>query len=385
MHTEKLFYEDPHLSDFDAQVLSCRRGDAGWSVVTDRTAFYPGGGGQVCDIGTLGTAQVTQVWEENGALVHLCDAPLSPGQTVRGQIDRARRFDLMQQHTGEHIVSGIVFRRYGFHNTGFHVGTDGMEVDFDGEIPQADIPLIEQQANEYVWENLPVECTFPSESELAQTPYRSKKPLSPPIRLVRIPGVDCCACCGIHTAATGEVGMIHIASCTRLRGGVRLVMRCGSRAVRYLRQVFEQGRLVSQAFSAQMSELGEAAQKMNELVSAQKQSIAQLHTQLFSLLARQFAGQGDILYFTSGLSGAQLRELACLIAAQCGGRAAVFSGENGAYLYCLSDPTNDLRALCAQMNRALNGRGGGKPACCQGNVTADEDRICDFFRDFPQR
>lgn len=385
MDTQKLYYNDPHLTEFSAQVQSCREADGGWAVVTDRTAFFPGGGGQVCDVGTLGGVHVTQAWEENGQIVHLCDAPLLPAQTVCGQIDRDRRFDLMQQHTGEHIVSGIVFRRYGFHNTGFHAGTDGMEVDFDGEIPQEEIAAIERQANEYVWANLPVQCDFPTEEVLAQTAYRSKKRLTPPIRLVTIPGVDCCACCGIHAAYTGEVGLIHIASCTRLRGGVRLVMRCGGRAMRYLRQIFEQNRQVSRAFSAQLLQTGEAAQKMNEALAAQKQCVAGLHMQLNDLLARQYEGQAEVLHFASGLSAAQVRELACAIASRSGGRVAVFSGAGEAYLYCLTCTAGDLRAQNAAMNDALHGRGGGKPTCLQGNVSATERQIREFFRESAAR
>jgi alanyl-tRNA synthetase len=285
----------------------------------------------------------------------------------------------MQQHTGEHIVSGIVFEKYGFHNSGFHMGNDGMEVDFDGVIPQEDIPWIEEKANEYVWKNLPVNCFIPSPQELATITYRTKRELPWPVRIVQIPGVDSCACCGIHTAFTGEVGLIKISSCSKLRGGVRLVMRCGKRAMAHIGTVYEQNRLVSQAFSAQMEKTGEAAQKMLEALAAEKNRAGQLQKQVFTAIAKDYAGQENVLYFAENLDGNQLRELADAIAGVITGYAALFSGSSERYNYCLASRDGDLRQLNKEMTLALSGRGGGKPNFQQGSLTCTKQQIEAFF------
>ena len=379
METRKLYYEDPHLAHFSATVLSCEKAEKGYRIILDQTAFYPEGGGQACDLGTLGNAQVLDVQEQDTAVVHLCSQPLTPGETVEGRIDWARRFDQMQQHTGEHIVSGIVFETYGFHNSGFHMGADGMEVDFDGIIPQADIPRIEAQANAYVWQNLPVRCFIPSPQELQTIFYRTKRELPWPVRIVQIPDVDSCACCGIHTAFTGEVGLIKISSCVKLRGGVRLVMRCGQRALEHIHTVYEQNRLVSQAFSAQMEKTGEAAQKMLDSLAAEKLRSGALQKQVFAAIAKEFAGQEHVLYFAEKPESGQLRELADAIAGQISGHVALFSGADGHYQYCLASRGEDLRQLNKEMTNTLSGKGGGKPNFQQGSLQCAKQQIVDFF------
>ena len=379
METRKLYYEDPHMTRFTATVLSCEPAQNGYRVVLDQTAFYPEGGGQACDLGTLGDTRVLDVQEQGHSVVHLCSGALAPGSTVEGSIDWARRFDQMQQHTGEHIVSGIVFETYGFHNSGFHMGLGGMEVDFDGVIPQEDIPRIEEKANAYVWRNLPVRCFYPSEQELPTIAYRTKRALPWPVRIVQIPGVDNCACCGIHTAFTGEVGLIKISSCVKLRGGVRLVMRCGRRALEHISSVYEQNRLVSQLFSAQMEQTGEAAQKMLDALAAEKLRAAALQKQVFASIAKDYAGQKNVLHFAENLDSAQLRELSDAIANSVTGFAAVFSGTDGRCGYCITAREGDLRQLGRDMTQALQGRGGGKANMQQGSVHATRTQVQAFF------
>ena len=379
METRKLYYEDPHLAKFSATILSCEKAEAGYYITLDQTAFYPEGGGQACDLGTLGTARVLDVQERGETVVHLCSEPLSPGTTVDGCIDWPRRFDQMQQHTGEHIISGIVFEKYGFHNSGFHMGADGMEVDFDGVIPPEDIPRIEEKANEYVWKNLPVHCFIPSPRELPGIAYRTKRELPWPVRIVQIPGVDSCACCGIHTAFTGEVGIIKISSCVKLRGGVRLVIRCGKRALAHIAAVYEQNRLVSQAFSAQMEKTGEAAKKILDALAAEKLRAGQLQKQVFATIAKEYAGRENVIHFAENLDGTQLRELADAICRQVSGHVALFSGCDGQYNYCLATRDGDLRQLNKEMTLALSGRGGGKPNFQQGSLHCTKQQIEAFF------
>ena len=381
METRKLYYEDCHLTHFSGKVLSCQETEKGWLVILDATAFYPEGGGQACDLGELGTARVLDVQEQGETVVHLCDAPLEVGATVEGTIDYARRFDLMQQHTGEHIISGIVHRRYGYHNTGFHVGSEVLTVDFDGVIPAEDLAAIEAEANEAVWRNLVLRCWYPSPEELPTVGYRTKRELPWPVRIVEIPEYDKCACCGIHVGATGEVGVIKIFSTMGFRGGTRMEMACGKRALDILNAAFDQNRQVSQAFSAKIMETGEAARRMNDMLNQEKFRCTGLQKQLLEGIAKDYVNHGEVLHFEDGLDPVLVRELADRIAEYCGGRAAVFSGTDAeGYSYCLAIRQGDLRELGKAMTAQLNGRGGGKPNFQQGRVSAGREQIEEFFR-----
>lgn len=377
--TRKLYYEDCHLREFTARVVSCEEAQKGWEVALDQTAFYPEGGGQACDLGTLGGVRVLDVRERDGQILHLCDGPLTVGRQVAGALDWARRFDLMQQHTGEHILSGLIHARFGWDNVGFHVGKEGMEVDFDGPIPSEALTELEEQANTIVWENRPVRCWYPAPEELPTIPYRSKKALDWPVRIVEVPEVDSCACCGVHVASTAQVGLIKILSCVKFHQGVRLVMVCGKRAFDHLSQAYAQNRQVSQALSAKVLETGAAAEKVLEALAAEKLRANSLQSQLFDCTARDYVNHRNVLHFAPGLDGGQLRQLAEKISAACTGFAAVFSEKDGGFGYCLAQPGGDLRSLCRQMNAALNGRGGGKPAFQQGTVSASREQIEFFF------
>lgn len=380
MQTRKLYYEDSHLSRFTATVLSCEATDKGYEVILDATAFYPEGGGQAADTGTLKGIPVLDTRERGETVVHLCTAPLSPGETVEGVIDYEARFVRMQQHSGEHMVSGIIHRRYGYHNTGFHMGSDIITIDFDGVVPPEDLPSIEAEANRAVWSNLPIQCWYPSEEQLPTVPYRTKRALPWPVRIVEFPGVDICACCGTHVKATGEIGLVKLFSAIPFRGGTRMEMACGQRALAVLNRTYEQNRLVSQAFSAKIYETGAAAQRMNEVLAQQKYRIVGLERQIFQSTAQSYAGKGNVLHFAGDLDNTAVRDLADAIAEVCCGTAAVFSGndENG-YAFCLVTREGDLRTFGKEMTKALKGRGGGKPNFQQGRVNCRKEEIEAFF------
>ena len=364
-------------------MLRCQEGTDDFRVLLDATAFYPEGGGQPGDTGTLGDVTVVDTREEGGEIVHLCREPLPVGDTVEGRIDYDRRFGFMQQHTGEHMVSGILHRRFGLHNTGFHIGAEGVTVDFDGVVPPELLPGIEAEANRGVWRNIPLHIFTPSPEELPNVTYRTKRELPWPVRIVEIPGFDSCACCGVHCAATGEVGLVKLFSSIPFRGGSRMLMACGGLALDILNRAYQQNKLVSQAFSAPMGETGEAAGRMNDLLAQQKYRITALERRIWDGIAEGYRGKGNVLRFEPGLDGTGLRELADRIAACCGGVAAVFSGENGSYGFCLASREEDLRPLGKRLTQALTGRGGGKPGFQQGTVRATRQEIEAFFRDQP--
>lgn len=380
MDTRKLYYEDSHLTQFSGEVLTCEEAKGGFAVILSATAFYPEGGGQAGDTGVLGNVRVLDTQEENGQILHLCDGPLTPGQTVAGTIDYAPRFLRMQQHSGEHMISGILHRRYGVHNTGFHMGSEIITIDFDGVIPKEDLPEIEAEANRGVWQDIPVKCWYPSQEELPNVFYRTKRALPWPVRIVQIPGFDSCACCGTHVQRTGEIGLIKLLSVIPFRGGSRMEMACGSAALKLLNAAYDQNKLVSQAFSAKLEETGAAAQKMNDTLAQLKYRITGLEMRVFSQIAKGYEGKGNVCHFEQGLASTGIRVLADAIADGCGGTVAVFSGSDGeGYGFCLATREGDLRELCKTMTKTLSGRGGGKPRFQQGRVNAEKTRIEGFF------
>lgn len=380
METRKLYYEDSHTRTFSAKVLSCEKTEKGYAVILDATAFYPEGGGQAADTGTLGNAKVLDTRERGEQVVHTCNGPLNPGETVEGHIDYDARFLRMQQHSGEHIVSGIINRRWGYHNVGFHMGAESTTIDFDGIVPQEALPELEAECNAAVWANIPLRIWTPSPEELPKVNYRTKRALPWPVRIVEVPGYDTCACCGTHVSATGEIGIIKLFSAVNFRNGTRMEMACGKLAYNILIAAYEQNKLVSQAFSAKPMETGAAAQRMNEALAREKYRVVGLERQVFAGIAKSYAGQGNVLHFTEDLDGNGLRELTDRIAEKCGGRAAVFCGnDQEGYAYCLAARKEDLRAFGKEMTAALGGRGGGKPNFQQGRVSANRVTIEAFF------
>ena len=380
METVKLYYEDSFLKEFEATVVSCAARETGFAVVLDKTAFYPEGGGQACDHGTLQDARVTDVREEGDTVVHLCDRPLQPGSTVTGTLDWERRLDQMQQHSGEHIVSGLLCSRFGCSNVGFHVGAETVTIDFDAPIPADALEEIEWEANRAIWQDLPFICSYPAPEELEKLPYRSKKKLPWPVRIVDAGGYDLCACCGVHVKSAGSIGVIKLLSCIKFHQGVRIEMVCGMRALKLMGAVYEQNRQVSQAFSAKLLQTGDAARKMNDALAAEKFRSAGLERKLFARMAETYRDTGDVVLFENELSPAGIRDLADTVAGVCGGIAGVFAGcDAEGYNVCLCSRTDDLKQLGKALNQALLGRGGGKPGFFQGSVKATRQEIEAFF------
>ena len=378
---EKLYEENPYLTHFTAQVLSCAPGKRGWDVTLSQTAFYPEGGGQPYDLGVLGAADVLEVHQREGQVVHTCSAPLEPGAHVAGEIHWPRRFDLMQHHSGEHIVSGLAHRKFGCNNVGFHMGADVITIDFDVELTWEQVRELEEAANRYLWEDHPVEISYPSPEELEHLDYRSKKAIDGQVRIVSFPGADVCACCGTHVSSSGQVGLIKLISCQKFRSGVRLELLCGGRAYAYLSRIWEQNHQISNLTSAKMPDTAQAVQRLLEENQALKSRIYLLEEQRFAALAQQHRGAGDVLLFEDDLSPDGLRRLTDAVQAACGGQCACFSGRDGqGYKYAIGRPGGDLRPLVKELNQALQGRGGGKPEFVQGSVNASQEEIKAFFQ-----
>ena len=377
--TEKLYYTDSFMTEFTAAVLSCEQGKEGWQVVLDRTAFYPEGGGQPADHGTLGGARVTDVREKEGLILHTCDKALAVGESVTGVIDWARRFDHMQQHSGEHVVSGIICARYGCDNVGFHLGKDMVTIDFNHDIDPADLPAIEAQANAFLWSDTPIHIRFLEGEALKQAEYRSKKYIPGLVRLVAFPGADCCACCGTHVNTAGQVGLVKLLSCQKFREGVRIELLCGKRAFDYLSSTWEQNLAVSRALSAKPMQTAAAVERLQGELESVKLRCADLETADCARKAREYAGKGDVLLLEGPMSADSVRRLCDAVLDTCGGRCAVFAGEADNYKYAIGTRDGDVRPLVKELNAALNGRGGGKPNFAQGSVVGDQSAIKAFF------
>lgn len=380
MTTEKLYEQDPYLCAFTARVLDCSPAGDRWAVVLDRTAFYPEGGGQPGDQGSLDAVPVLDTRFQGETLLHLCQEPLPVGAEVRGQIDWDRRFDRMQQHSGEHIVSGLLCARFGCNNVGFHMGAETVVIDFDCTMDWDALMEIELEANRVIWENRPFRISWPAPEALEALTYRSKKALSGPVRIVECPGADCCACCGTHVRAAGELGLIKLLRMKPFRAGVRIEMVAGSRAYRHISVAVEQNDQISTLLSAKVGETASAVEQLQAALSQTRYRLVGLEDRLFQDRAAALAGQGDVLLFEAELEPEALRRCCDAVAARCGGRCALFAGADGTgYRYAMAWPGGDLRPLTQALHETLGGRGGGKPALTQGAVPADRSAIEAFF------
>ena len=380
METEKLYYADPFLKTFTATVLGCEAAKGGFAVTLDRTAFFPEGGGQPADYGTLDGARVTDVHERDGVIFHTCDQAVEIGSTVTGTLDWTRRFDHMQQHSGEHIISGILCTDYHCDNVGFHLGADVVTIDYNADISWEQALDAERKANEAIWEDRAVEIAYPEKAILDALDYRSKKELTGPVRIVTFPGADCCACCGTHVLRAGQVGMVKVLSCQKFREGVRLEIVSGQRALAYLGRTYDQAKAIGQQLSVKPQDAAAAVERTVEELAAAKVRMAHLEEQVFFHMAEETAGKGDTLLFQPAMKSDSVRKLADAVAHRCGGLAAVFAGEDGKYNYALvRTDSGDISALVKDLNRTLNGRGGGRNGFAQGSVQAGKAEIETFF------
>jgi len=381
MQTEKLYYADAFLKEFTANVLECTDWKGKPALVLNRTAFYPEGGGQPADHGTINGVSVLDVHEKDGVVFHIVEKPVENVENVLCRIDWNRRFDHMQQHSGEHIISGILCEMFHCDNVGFHMGADTVTIDYNADITWEQAMEAQRRANAVIAADVAAEITYPSPEELAALDYRSKKELSGQVRIVRFPTADCCACCGTHVLRAGQVGLVKILSCQKFRDGVRMEILCGNRALEFFDTVYDQNRAVAQALSVKMHATAAAVERLQEELANTKHQAALLETQLFAQTARAYAAAGDVVVFQPPMQPASVRRLCDAVAKECGGLCAVFAGENGQYSYALGRADGaDISALVKSMNAALKGRGGGRNGFAQGTATASQQEIEAFFQ-----
>ena len=378
--TEKLYYLDSHLFEFEATVLAAREEKRGWEIVLDRTAFFPEGGGQPADTGMIGPARVLDVHEREGEIRHLCDRELAPG-VYACAVDREKRLRRMQNHSGEHIFSGLTHQKFGAENVGFHMAADCMTIDFDKDLSFEQLSEIEYEANLAVRANIPVRTFYPSPEELKALEYRSKKELTGAVRIVEIAGIDRCACCAPHVNATGEIGAIKLLTAERHRGGVRLSLICGMDALDDYRRKQDSAAAISALLSAKRDEIAPAVERLLESEAKLKERASILGMRYAALRAEAIAPtEGNICLFDEGLSEAAARELVNRLTEKTDGVAALFLADGaGQWRYIIGSRRVDLRSAAKAINAGVSGRGGGRPEMIQGSAAASEKEIASFF------
>ena len=377
--TKRIFDEDAYITEFEAEVLSCTETEDGFDMVLDQTAFFPEGGGQFPDKGTLNEIEVLDVQEDKeGVIHHSVRIGYAPGEKVLGKIDWQQRFDFMQQHSGEHIFSGLAHSKFGATNVGFHLGYDETTIDLDVPLSENQVFEIENAANEAVYKNFPIEISYPSEEELEVLPYRSKKKLSGKIRIVTFPGYDICACCGTHVQQTGEIGIIKITAFQNYKGGTRLFMLCGKRASLDYQRKNRDVIKVTNSLSVKPEELCFAVKRLENEITEHKIYESALKKELFSLKAEKLGTGEKICVFENGMTPDELRRY-CLNLSENFKIAAVFNGENGNYKYAVSSKTENCAPIAKEINAKFSGRGGGKPELVQGSCCGTAEEIKNFF------
>lgn len=385
---QELFYRDPYVREFTAEVVSCTEGKKGFEIILMDTAFYPEGGGQPTDLGELGSAKVNFVKRVNGSIIHYADKPLKVGSLAVGKIDWERRFDNMQNHTCEHMFSGLVHQKFGFDNVGFHMDPDDITVDFSGEISKEELNKIEQEVNEAIAANIELSVTFPSQQELASMNYRSKKELSGLVRIVSVPGCDRCACCGTHVRRTGEIGVFKILEAGKHRGGTRVRFVAGKRALRDYAWRLNEISKISTLLSAKPHEISTAVEKVLNVGMAQGQLLAD-RTKLWleSVADRIEKPEDSVIVFENGLSPFELKKFASILKERFVGIpcALLSEVEEKTFNYVLVYESENLSEISRELNKKLNGRGGGRDGVVQGTYRADratiESAIHDAFTD----
>lgn len=380
--TEKLFYTDVHTTSFTASVLSCEKADDGsFSIVLDRTAFFPEEGGQKADRGTLDQEPVLDVRIKEDTIYHKLAVPLTPGSCVTGEVDWDRRFDFMQQHTGEHIISGLVQSRYGFHNVGFHLGDEEVTLDFDGVLTLTQLRGIEQEANAIITQNLPVLISFPTSDELALLSYRSKIEIEGDVRIVEIPGCDICACCAPHLDFTGQIGLIKITAVQKHRGGIRVNILCGRRAIADYTQKQDSVFAISVLLSAKPDSVAGFTSRLKEENQKQKNRLIAMQKQLLEFQIQAVPkDQEDVLLFLEDLDTPAMRSAVNLLCAKRSGYCAVFVGnDETGYSYILGSQRKDCLAARQLLSDRLNAKGGGSERMIQGSLKASQAAVLCLF------
>lgn len=396
--TETIYEDDAYAKECTAKVLECReilrqkekKEETVYGIVLDRTVFFPEGGGQSADSGLLNDLTVLDVQRENGVILHILAEPIPQGQEVIAKLDFNVRYKKMQNHSGEHLFCGLIHSLYGYENVGFHMSKDCVTVDVDGVLTAEDFARIEKLANEGVDANVPIYAVYPEHAD--ELEYRSKLELTEDIRVVQIEGYDACACCAPHVRSTAEIGLIKVMDFMPHRGGTRFTLKCGACAREDYAVLHEEIGQIMRRFSAKREECHLAAERVAEQLKTQQENILSLKKQITDMHLEKLRdsivndrSEGAKLIFDANLDDVQMRTLINEGVKIAPGIVAGFLGEDETgYRYIIGKneaaTEHDLRTLAAELNKALNGRGGGSDKMIQGNVAAKRQEIEKFMQ-----
>lgn len=379
--TDKLFERDSYITEFACKVTDLYTDGNALHIELDRTAFFPEGGGQGPDEGKLGIADVENVQIIDGRVYHFVENSeenvefFTIGKEITGKLLWKTRFDRMQQHSGEHIFSGIVHSLFGYDNVGFHLGKEAVTLDFNGMLTKEDICKVELLVNKVLWDNLPVRAFFPSDEELEKIDYRSKKEINGQVRLVEIPGVDICACCAPHVNKTGEIGIVEVVNFEKYKGGTRVTILCGERALKDIRHKLDENRLVSVLMSAKEKETAQAVERLKNEKESLDYEIVGLKREILNLKLSSVNEDKRIIIFDSSLEGKMLQDFTLALMEKAKEFVCCFYGEKGSYRYCMVSDKIDPLPYAKALNEAFSGRGGGRGGIVQGSLSGEEEDI----------
>ncbi len=378
--TEKLFYKDSYMAECTAEVLECNECNSRFEVRLNQTVFFPEGGGQFGDSGYIGDVRVFDTHEKNGEIWHYTNEAVELGTAIC-RLDLDLRISRMQCHSGEHIVSGLIHKLYGFENMGFHLGDNDVTIDIAGILSEEDLRRVEKLANEAVAKDFEVKAWFPEKEEAEKITYRSKLDIEENLRLVEYPEYDICACCAPHVKRSGQIGVIKLLDFANYKGGVRIHMLCGMRALCDYQNKYSSVLKISNLLSAKQNEVAAAVERLKDETDKAKHEASSLRKALAEEMAKSVQEtNGNLVFFSSFLDAMSLRTLVNLAVSKCGGICAAFSGTDGAYNFCMASTSHDLKAMSNDICKALSGRGGGSAEMICGSVSATKEDIEKYFK-----
>lgn len=396
--TIKLYDMDAYATEFEADIISCepnKADDKHFDIILNQTLFFPEEGGQSPDMGILGGYRVVDVQIKNGVITHTVDtsageccevekeAELAAGVHVQGKIDWRHRFYNMQQHSGEHIFSGIVHSRFGFENVGFHLSDSVVTMDFSGVISPEDIAEVEHEVNVAISKNIPIEVTYPSRDELAQLEYRSKIEIEGQVRIVTVPGYDVCACCAPHVKRTGEIGMLKVMNYQNYKGGVRVSILCGFRALEAFRQKCDIISELMGIFTTNQEALVDNVTKLKAVNQSLKSELGTAKSALLDYKVAELPTDTDnAVLFECGIDTNTARNCVNGLVEKYSGFSAFFMGnDEDGYSFIIGSKNADCNAVAAALRNKLGARGGGKPVMVQGSVKAAKSEIEEVLKE----
>lgn len=376
MSTLKLYYNDSTLSSFDATVISIQPKNEFFLIELNQTAFYPEGGGQPSDVGYINDIPVIHVSENDNKIFHLIDRPLEIGTIIKGKINYEKRQRYTQLHSGEHIISGLIYRLYGYNNVGFHMDENVAVIDIDGELSQEEVSNIEILANKEIFANNKFCVLYPHKEELSNIEYRSKKELAGDVRLVYAGNADICACCGTHVDYSGEIGLIKLLSVQKHRGGMRISMTAGMAALEHYTCCYISLSDISKRLSSKLEESSQAVEKLQKDLAFEKTVASKAKHALLQNLASAYESTSEsIICVQEDLTANELREYALLLSVKTSGFVLALSDNVDGYKYALTSKDFDVSNINKLLRDKLGAKGGGKKDLCQGNINADFDQI----------